>query len=49
MIVAPQKIIEEGSPKANDKELADRLMKLTTEIVDEKTGASKQGCPLQLS
>lgn len=47
LYIAPQRIVEEGSPKANDMELMERLMKLTREIVDEKTGAGKKGCPLK--
>lgn len=47
LYITPPKIVEEGSPLANDMELAERLMKLTREIVDEKTGAGKKGCPLK--
>nr|OQO23905.1 hypothetical protein B0A51_07295 [Rachicladosporium sp. CCFEE 5018] len=48
LYICPPKIIEQGSDKANDVELAERLMKLTKEVVDEKTGASKKGCPLKM-
>ncbi|TKA25587.1 hypothetical protein B0A50_05448 [Salinomyces thailandicus] len=47
LYVTPPKIVEEGSPAANDMEMAERLMKLTREVVDEKTGAGKKGCPLK--
>jgi len=45
--ITPPAIPEKGSELANDEELGERLMKLTREIVDEKTGASGQGCPLK--
>ncbi|KAK5118598.1 hypothetical protein LTR85_008063 [Meristemomyces frigidus] len=45
--ITPPKIVEEGSPQANDMEMAERLMKLTRQVVDEKTGAGKKGCPLK--
>lgn len=44
--VAPPKIPEEGSPKANDMDLAEQLMKLTKEVIDEKTHARAKGCPM---
>jgi hypothetical protein len=44
--VAPPKITEEGSPKANDMELAEQLMKLTKEVIDQKTHATQKGCPM---
>jgi len=47
LYICPPKIVEQGSEQANDMELAERLMKLTREVVDEKTGASKKGCPLK--
>jgi len=47
LYITPPRIVEEGSPKANDLELAERLMKLTREIVNEKTEAGKKGCPLK--
>ena len=47
LYITPPKIVEEGSPLANDMELAERLMKLTREVVNEKTGADKKGCPLR--
>lgn len=46
LAVAPPKIPEEGSPKANDMDLAEQLMKLTKEVIDEKTHARAKGCPM---
>lgn len=45
--IAPPKVVEKGSDKANDMELADRLMRLTAEIVESKTRkeSSAKGCP----
>lgn len=45
--IAPPAVVEKGSDKANDMELAERLMKLTAEIVEQKTRSesSKKGCP----
>lgn len=48
MIVTPPKIVEDGDPRANDVQLAERLMTLTKKIVDEKTGALDRACPLML-
>ncbi|GAB7353394.1 hypothetical protein MBLNU459_g3868t1 [Dothideomycetes sp. NU459] len=49
--IAPPKIVEEGSDKANDMAMADRLMKLTAEVVEEKTRkqSSEKGCPFKQS
>lgn len=47
LYITPPKIVEEGSTLANDTELAERLMKLTRQVVDEKTNASERGCPLK--
>jgi len=47
MYIAPPSIVEQGSAQANDLELAERLMKLTREVVNEKTEAGKKGCPLR--
>jgi len=47
--VAPQRIVEQGSAKANDPELPERLMKLTKEVVDQKSNASAKGCPLNMA
>ena len=47
LYITPQRIVEPGSPKANDVELAERLMKLTREVVNEKTEAEGKGCPLK--
>lgn len=38
LYIAPPRIVEEGSPKANDEQLMEQLMKLTREVVKEKTG-----------
>ena len=46
-VVAPPKITEEGSPKANDMDLAEQLMKLTKEVIDQKTPATEKGCPMK--
>lgn len=46
LYITPPKIVEEGSPKANDMELAERLMKLTREVINDKTGAQSKGCPI---
>lgn len=47
--IAPPKIVEKGSDKANDMQLADRLMKLTAEVVEQKTRSesSAKGCPFK--
>jgi hypothetical protein len=45
-LVTPPKITEKGSPKANDMELAEQLMKLTKEVIDQKTHATQKGCPM---
>jgi hypothetical protein len=45
-VVAPPKIPEEGSPKANDMDLAEQLMKLTKEVIDQKTNARAKGGPM---
>jgi hypothetical protein len=49
LIVTPPKIVEDGDPRTNDLQLAERLMTLTKKIVDEKTGALGRGCPLKLT
>ena len=41
--------MEQGSDKANDADLGERLMKLTKEVVDQKSNASAKGCPLQMA
>lgn len=46
LLVTPPKITEKGSPKANDMELAEQLMKLTKEVIDQKTHATQKGCPM---
>ncbi|KAK4997550.1 hypothetical protein LTR28_013949, partial [Elasticomyces elasticus] len=45
--IAPPKIVEQGSDKANDMGLAEQLQKLTREIVRSKTHSesSDKGCP----
>lgn len=44
--VCPPKVVEEGTAMSNDEALGEQLMKLTREIVEEKTGAKEKGCPL---
>lgn len=46
LYIAPPKIVEKGSAKANDMDLAEQLMKLTKQVIDEKTHASEKGCPM---
>lgn len=41
--------IEDGSELAQNNELAEQLMRLTEEIIKEKSEAVKMGCPLQFS
>ncbi|PWY83894.1 NAD(P)-binding protein [Aspergillus sclerotioniger CBS 115572] len=47
--ITPPRIVEKGSDKANDMQLADRLMKLTAEVVEKKTRqeSSAKGCPFK--
>lgn len=45
--ICPPAAYEEGSSMSNDLELAEQLMKLTAELVAEKTQAKKQGCPIR--
>jgi NAD(P)-dependent dehydrogenase (short-subunit alcohol dehydrogenase family) len=47
--IAPPKVFETPSDKAQDMAMADRLMKLTAEIVEQKTRSesSAQGCPFK--
>lgn len=47
LYITPPKIVEQGTPKANDMNLAEQLMKLTREVVNQKTEAGKKGCPLK--
>lgn len=46
LYIAPPAIVEKGSDKSNDKHLADNLMNLTKKIIDDKTNAKQEGCPL---
>lgn len=39
--------IEDGSDLARDNELAEQLMRLTEELIREKSEAVKAGCPLK--
>lgn len=45
--ICPPCIVEKGSDKANDPQLAENLMKLTRELVESKTrsDSSAKGCP----
>ncbi|RAK98715.1 retinol dehydrogenase 12 [Aspergillus ibericus CBS 121593] len=47
--ITPPRIVERGSDKANYMQLADRLMKLTAEVVEKKTRpeSSAKGCPFK--
>jgi len=45
-VVAPPKITEEGSHKENDMDIAEKMMKLTKEVIDQKTHARAKGCPM---
>jgi len=48
--ICPPAVVEPGSKMFQDEQLAENLMKLTTEIVREKAGAESvdKGCPLTL-
>jgi NAD(P)-dependent dehydrogenase (short-subunit alcohol dehydrogenase family) len=45
--IATPSIVEKGSPQANDQQLEESLMKLTREIVEQKTRSESvaKGCP----
>ncbi|KAF2415373.1 NAD(P)-binding protein [Tothia fuscella] len=45
--ICPPAIVEEGSPLYNDEQLGESLMKLTRELVKQKTQAAENGCPLK--
>ncbi|GAM83713.1 hypothetical protein ANO11243_017020 [Dothideomycetidae sp. 11243] len=47
--VTPPCLVEKGSDKANDEQLAENLMKLTRELVEQKTRpeSSAKGCPFK--
>lgn len=45
--ICPPATVEPGSELANDKQLMEQLMKLTRDIVAEKTDAKQKGCPLK--
>ena len=47
--ICPPAIAERGSDLANDQQLEENLMKLTREVVQEKTksNSSEQGCPFK--
>ena len=45
--ICPPAIIEPGSEMSQDKALGERLMKLTEDIVQQKTSASDKGCPVK--
>jgi NAD(P)-dependent dehydrogenase (short-subunit alcohol dehydrogenase family) len=49
--IAPPAIVEQGSDKANDAALGDRLMDLTWKVVKEKTKSQSadKGCPFKES
>lgn len=45
--ICPPAVVEEGTKMSQDEALGEQLMKLTAEIVAEKTQAKQQGCPLK--
>jgi hypothetical protein len=47
--ICPPAIVEEGSAMANNEELGEQLMKLTRELVTDKTRSQSvdKGCPMQ--
>ena len=45
--ICPPAIIEPGSEMSQDKALGERLMKLTEDIIQQKTSASDKGCPVK--
>jgi len=48
--ICPPAVVEKGSDMSNDVELGAQLMRFTTELVREKTGAGKaKGCPFDLT
>jgi len=46
--ICPPAIVEPGSELARNEALSEQLMKLTLQVVEEKTQATSQGCPLKL-
>jgi NAD(P)-dependent dehydrogenase (short-subunit alcohol dehydrogenase family) len=49
LYICPPAIPEDGSPQSQDVDLQERLMKLTRDVVEQKTrdSSSKQGCPFK--
>ncbi|UZJ57592.1 hypothetical protein CBS101457_006912 [Exobasidium rhododendri] len=47
--ITPPATIEPGNEKSRDKEMGERLMKLTLQIIAERTDAKQKGCPLTTS
>ncbi|KAK5013122.1 hypothetical protein BJ546DRAFT_696929 [Cryomyces antarcticus] len=49
LYICPPKIVENGSEMSNDMEMAERLMKLTREVVSDKTRKQsvEKGCPFK--
>ncbi|KAF2811975.1 NAD(P)-binding protein [Mytilinidion resinicola] len=45
--ICPPAIVEPGSELARDEALSEQLMKLTWQVVKEKTQAASEGCPLK--
>lgn len=45
--ITPPATFEAGNEKSNDKEMGNRLMKMTMEIIMDRTDAKKQGCPVK--
>lgn len=47
--ICPPAVVEQGSPEANNQELEEALLKLTREVVEQKTKAESRdkGCPFK--
>lgn len=45
--ICPPAIVEPGSEMSQDKALGERLMKLTEDIIQQRTAASDKGCPVK--
>jgi NAD(P)-dependent dehydrogenase (short-subunit alcohol dehydrogenase family) len=46
LYINPPAMIEEGNEKSRDKEMGERLMSITMDIIKEKTDARQNGCPM---
>lgn len=45
--ICPPAVPESGSELAQNEQLAEDMMRLTRELVNEKTKAGEKGCPLR--